>query len=48
MAAVVDAQVLKRALVPADVATTVDFLASDGAEALSGQILVPNGGAYLY
>ncbi|MGP3534204.1 SDR family NAD(P)-dependent oxidoreductase [Microbacterium sp. RD1] len=48
MEAVVDAQVLKRALVPADVAHTVAFLASEGAEALTGQILVPNGGAYLY
>lgn len=45
--AVVDAQVLKRKLVPEDTAHVVNFLASDGAEALTGQVLVPNGGAFL-
>lgn len=43
----VSAQVLKRRLTPEDTAHTVAFLASDGAEALTGQVLVPNGGAVL-
>lgn len=37
-------QALKRRLVPEDTAHTVAFLASDGAEALTGQVLVVNGG----
>lgn len=45
--AVVDAQVLKRSLVPSDTAHVVAFLASDGADALTGQVLVPDGGAFL-
>lgn len=45
--AVVAAQVLKRRLVPADTAHAVAFLASDGAEALTGQVLVVDGGAFL-
>ena len=45
--AVVDAQVMKRRLTPADTAATVAFLASDGAQALTGQVLVPDGGAFL-
>jgi NAD(P)-dependent dehydrogenase (short-subunit alcohol dehydrogenase family) len=45
--AVVDAQVLKRSLVPSDTANVVQFLASDGADALTGQVLVPDGGAFL-
>lgn len=45
--AVVAAQVLKRPLVPSDTANVVAFLASDGAEALTGQVLVVDGGAFL-
>jgi NAD(P)-dependent dehydrogenase (short-subunit alcohol dehydrogenase family) len=45
--AVVAAQVLKRRLVPEDTANAVAFLASDGAEALTGQVLVVDGGAFL-
>ncbi|HWI70604.1 MAG TPA: SDR family oxidoreductase, partial [Baekduia sp.] len=37
-------QALPRSLVPGDVAATVAFLASDGAAALTGQTLVPDGG----
>jgi NAD(P)-dependent dehydrogenase (short-subunit alcohol dehydrogenase family) len=37
-------QALPRTLVPDDVAATVAFLASDGAAALTGQTLVPDGG----
>jgi NAD(P)-dependent dehydrogenase (short-subunit alcohol dehydrogenase family) len=44
---VVASQVMKRRLVPEDTANTVAFLASDGAQALTGQVLVPNGGAFL-
>lgn len=47
MEAVVDAQVLKRPITPADTARTVAFLASEAAEALTGQVLVVNGGAVL-
>ena len=43
----VSGQVLKRPLTPDDTARAVAFLASDGAEALTGQVLVPNGGAFL-
>ncbi len=42
--AVRDRQALPRTLVPADVAATVAFLASDGAAALTGQTLCPDGG----
>jgi NAD(P)-dependent dehydrogenase (short-subunit alcohol dehydrogenase family) len=44
---VVDAQVLKRRLIPSDTANAVAFLASDGAAALTGQVLVTDGGAFL-
>jgi NAD(P)-dependent dehydrogenase (short-subunit alcohol dehydrogenase family) len=37
-------QALQRTLVPDDVAATVAFLATDGAAALTGQTLVPDGG----
>ncbi|WP_445151272.1 SDR family NAD(P)-dependent oxidoreductase [Baekduia sp. Peel2402] len=37
-------QALPRTLVPDDVAATVAFLATDGAAALTGQTLVPDGG----
>lgn len=40
-------QVLKRALVPEDTAHAVAFLASDGAAAMTGQVLVTDGGAYM-
>ncbi len=40
-------QVLKRALVPDDTAHAVAFLASDGAAAMTGQVLVTDGGAYM-
>lgn len=42
--AVVAQQVMKRPLTPEDTAHAVAFLASDGAEALTGQVLVANGG----
>ncbi|GAA0904691.1 SDR family NAD(P)-dependent oxidoreductase [Pseudonocardia zijingensis] len=42
--AVVATQALKRPLVPEDTANAVAFLASDGAEALTGQVLVVDGG----
>lgn len=45
--AVVGSQALKRPLIPADTASSVAFLASDGAEALTGQVLVTNGGLVL-
>ncbi len=41
------AQVLKRALRPEDTAHVVAFLASDGAAAMTGQVLVPDGGAFM-
>ena len=44
---VVAAQVLKRRLTPSDTASVVAFLAGDGSEALTGQVLVPDGGAFL-
>jgi NAD(P)-dependent dehydrogenase (short-subunit alcohol dehydrogenase family) len=44
---IVGAQVLKRRLTPEDTASAVAFLASDGGEALTGQVLVPNGGAVM-
>lgn len=40
-------QALPRPLVPADVAATVGFLAGDGAEALTGQVLTVDGGSLL-
>jgi NAD(P)-dependent dehydrogenase (short-subunit alcohol dehydrogenase family) len=43
--AVVATQAMKRALVPEDTAHAVAFLASDGAEALTGQVLVVDGGS---
>jgi NAD(P)-dependent dehydrogenase (short-subunit alcohol dehydrogenase family) len=43
--AVVATQAMKRRLTPEDTANTVAFLASDGAEALTGQVLVVDGGA---
>lgn len=42
--AVVARQSMKRPLVPEDTASTIVFLASDGAEALTGQVLVVDGG----
>ncbi|MTD53193.1 SDR family oxidoreductase [Amycolatopsis sp. RM579] len=45
--AVVRTQALKRPLVPSDTAHTVAFLASDGAEALTGQVLVVDGGVHM-
>jgi NAD(P)-dependent dehydrogenase (short-subunit alcohol dehydrogenase family) len=42
--AVVATQAMKRRLVPADTANAVAFLASEGAEAMTGQVLVVNGG----
>lgn len=45
LSAVVDRQALKRPLVPEDTANVVAFLASDGAEAMTGQLLVVDGGA---
>lgn len=35
---------MKRPLIPADTAETVAFLASDAARALTGQVLVVDGG----
>ncbi|GGP67321.1 SDR family NAD(P)-dependent oxidoreductase [Saccharothrix coeruleofusca] len=43
--AVVATQAMKRPLTPEDTAHTVAFLASDGAQALTGQVLVVDGGA---
>ena len=45
--AVVQTQALKRPLVPEDTAHVVRFLASDGAEALTGQVLVVDGGTVM-
>ena len=45
--AVVQAQALKRPLVPEDTAHVVRFLASDGAEALTGQVLLVDGGTVM-
>ena len=42
--AVVATQAMKRRLVPQDTANAVAFLASAGAEAMTGQVLVVNGG----
>lgn len=42
--AVVATQAMKRRLVPEDTANAVAFLASEGAEAMTGQVLVVNGG----
>ena len=42
--AVVATQAMKRRLVPDDTANAVAFLASEGAEAMTGQVLVVNGG----
>jgi 3-oxoacyl-[acyl-carrier protein] reductase len=46
-AAVRDRQALKRTLTPADVSGVVAFLAGDGAGALTGQTLCPDGGLVL-
>ena len=43
--AVVATQAMKRALIHQDSATAVAFLASAGAEALTGQVLVVDGGS---
>lgn len=40
-------QALPRSLVPADVAGVVTFLASDAAQAMTGQVLCPDGGLVL-
>ena len=45
--AVVQTQALKRPLVPEDTANVVRFLASDGAEAMTGQVLVVDGGTVM-
>lgn len=45
--AVVAQQAMKRPLVPEDTAHTVAFLASDGAQALTGQVLVVDGGSVM-
>ena len=45
--AVVSVQALKRRLIPADTAAAVAFLASDGAAAMTGQILCADGGMVL-
>ncbi|MER6441028.1 SDR family oxidoreductase [Streptomyces sp. NPDC001185] len=45
--AVVTRQAMKRPLVPEDTASTVAFLASDGAQALTGQVLVVDGGIHM-
>lgn len=45
--AVVATQVMKRPLVPEDTAHVVRFLASDVAEALTGQVLVVDGGTVM-
>jgi NAD(P)-dependent dehydrogenase (short-subunit alcohol dehydrogenase family) len=43
--AVVATQAMKRLLTPEDTAATVAFLASEGAQALTGQVLVVDGGS---
>lgn len=43
--AVVATQAMQRPLVPEDTANVVAFLASDGAEAMTGQVLVVDGGS---
>jgi 3-oxoacyl-[acyl-carrier protein] reductase len=45
--AVVMQQALKRRLVPEDTAAAVGFLASDGAAALTGQVLCVDGGTIM-
>ncbi|MCU1479341.1 MAG: short-chain dehydrogenase/reductase [Subtercola sp.] len=45
--AVVATQAMKQQLVPEDTANAVAFLASEGAEAMTGQVLVVNGGTTL-
>lgn len=45
--AIVDRQALKRRLTPADTAAAVAFLASEGAAALTGQVLITGGGLIL-
>ncbi|GAA1018887.1 3-ketoacyl-ACP reductase [Acrocarpospora pleiomorpha] len=40
-------QAIKRALIPEDTAHAVAFLASEGAEALTGQVLVTDGGSHM-
>ena len=45
--AAVNDQVLKRPLTPADTAAAVAFLASDGAAAMTGQVLCVDGGGVL-
>lgn len=42
---VVATQAMKRALIPEDSSNAVAFLASDGAEALTGQVLVVDSGS---
>jgi 3-oxoacyl-[acyl-carrier protein] reductase len=42
--AVVATQAMKRRLIPQDTANAVAFLASEGAQAMTGQVLVVNGG----
>lgn len=43
----IESQAIKRALVPEDTAHAVAFLASDGAEAMTGQVLVTDGGSHM-
>jgi NAD(P)-dependent dehydrogenase (short-subunit alcohol dehydrogenase family) len=45
--AAVERQALRRRLTPADTAAAVAFLASDGAAALTGQVLCADGGLIL-
>lgn len=45
--AVVTTQAMKRRLVPSDTGHAVAFLASDGAQALTGQVLVVDGGVHM-
>ena len=46
-AAAVDRQALKRRLAPYDTAAAVAYLASDGAAAMTGQVLCADGGLIL-